>query len=70
MSSLTGWKMAASFVFIAAIAVLFGYSGRSPDRGLLNPAAISLPLDPAPDAATSREAKPLSNEITDFQQLD
>ena len=43
MSSLTGWKMAASFVFIAAIAVLFGYSGRGQERVLVNPPAIALP---------------------------
>jgi len=62
--------MAASFVFIAAIAVLFGYSGRAHDRGLASRPALSLPLDPVPDAATSRESKPLSNEIGDLQQLD
>ena len=72
MNPLTGWKMAASFVFIAAIAVLFGYSGRGAEHVLANPSTIVLPASSAPaaDAPAPREAKPPSNEVGDFPQLD
>ena len=66
MNPLTGWKMAASFVFVAAIAILFGYSGRAEHRVLTAPAAVVQPAD----GASKSESKPQSNEIPDFQQLD
>ncbi|HYS07797.1 MAG TPA: hypothetical protein VEP66_03595 [Myxococcales bacterium] len=69
MNPLTGWKMAASFVFVAAIAVLFGYSGRAEHRVLTAPAAVVQPAAPA-DGAAKSDSNPASNEIPDFQQLD
>jgi hypothetical protein len=71
MNPLKGWKMAASFVFVALIAVLFGYSGRGPEQLLLTqPASITAPPPAPAESAPARQAEPPSNEISDFQQLD
>jgi hypothetical protein len=71
MNPLKGWTMAASFVFVALIAVLFGYSGRGPEQMLLvQPASVTIPPAAPAESAPARQAEPQSNEVPDFQQLD
>ena len=71
MNTLKGWKMAASFVFVALIAVLLGYSGSSGDHVLVaQPAGITLPPAAPAESVPARQAEPPSNEVPDFQQLD